>query len=214
MTTQLSLYNDALLICGERFLASLSEQREPRRLLDQVWASNGVKRCLEEAQWYFAMRTIQIDYDPTIQPSFGYNRAFQKPSDWVRTSGVCADEFFRTPLTRYVDEALYWYSDLDTIYVRYVSSDAGYGLNINMWPQSFADFVAAHFASKIILKLSNSEEEEARLNDYRKNQLAVAKNIAAMAEPTQFAAQGYWSRSRNRFPNRRDGGNSNGPLIG
>lgn len=81
MTTQLDIYNGALLHCGERFLASLTEQREPRRLLDRVWSSNGVKTCLEQGQWNFAMRTIQIDYDPSIAPSFGYARAFQKPND-------------------------------------------------------------------------------------------------------------------------------------
>ena len=80
MTTQLDLYNGALLQVGERFLASLTEQREPRRLLDQVWAANGVKTCLEEGQWPFAMRTVQVDYDPSITPTFGYARVFQKPT--------------------------------------------------------------------------------------------------------------------------------------
>jgi hypothetical protein len=42
----------------------------------------------------------------------------------VLTSGVFQDEFMRTPLTDYADEAGYWFSDYDTIYVRYVSDDA------------------------------------------------------------------------------------------
>lgn len=213
MTTQLDLYNGALLHCGERFLATLTEQREPRRLLDRVWSSNGVITCLEMGQWNFAMRTVQIDYDPSVQPSFGYNRAFQKPSDWVLTSGLCEDEFFRAPLTRYWDEAGFWYSDLDTMYVRYVSSDVNYGLNINKWPESFREFVEAHFASKIVLKLSNSEEELKRVEVLREKLLTTAKSRAAMAEPTSFPAQGSWSRSRNRFPNRRDGGTNSGNLY-
>jgi hypothetical protein len=214
MTTQLDIYNGALLHCGERFLASLTEQREPRRLLDRVWASNGVKTCLEQGQWNFAMRTVQIDYDPSIEPSFGYNRAFSKPSDWVVTSSLCSDEFFRDPLLRYTDEAGYWYSDLDTLYVRFVSSDVNYGLNINQWPDSFREFVEAHFASKIILKLSNSEDELKRVEGLRAKFLKTAKSKAAMAEPTSFPARGNWSRSRNRFPNRRDGGGTSGNLIG
>jgi hypothetical protein len=121
--TKLTLYNDALLLCGERFLASLTEEREPRRLLDRAWDGGAVRACLEMGQWGFAMRTIQLDYDSGIQPDFGYARAFVKPTDWVLTSGLCSDEFFRSPLTRYTDEAGYWYSDLDTIYVRYVSDD-------------------------------------------------------------------------------------------
>lgn len=214
MTDRLSLYNGALLLVGERFLSSLTEQREPRRLLDRVWNSNGVRTCLEYGQWNFAMRTVQIDYDPSVEPSFGYNRAFQKPSDWVLTSGLCSDEYFRAPLTRYWDEGGYWYSDLDTLYVRFVSDDTAYGGDLNAWPESFREFVEAHFASKIILRLTNSESETAKVEALRKKLLLKAKSMAAMAEPTSFPARGQWSLSRNRFPNRRDGGGQTGNLIG
>jgi hypothetical protein len=211
---QLSIYNGALLYCGERFLASLTEEREPRRLLDFVWSDSGVRECLECAQWNFAMRSSQIDYDPSVDPPFGYNRAFTHPDDWVLTSAVCADEFFRSPLTRYVDEAGFWYSDLDTIFVRYVSSDVSYGMNLGAWPESFTRFVQAHFASRIILKLSNSETEHNRLIALRQRQLDEAKSRSVMAGPTTFPARGNWTLSRNRFPNRRDGGGTQGNLIG
>ena len=214
--TQLTLYNDALLECGERFLSSLTENREPRRLLDQVWSSNGVKYILERGQWNFATRSQQLDYDSGINPGFGYARAFDKPTDYCCTRAVCSDEFFREPIIRMVDEGGYWYSDLDTIYVRYVSDDPAYGMNMNKWPETFREVVAVHFASKIILKLSNSEAELMRLEKKRDHMLKVAKNSSAQQEPAQFPPMGSWSRARNRFPNRRDGGNtgSNGPLIG
>ena len=61
MASKLILYNDALLLAGERSLANLSEDTEPRRLLDQVWNNGGVNLCLEEAQWEFAMRTVRVD---------------------------------------------------------------------------------------------------------------------------------------------------------
>lgn len=214
MTNQLSIYNGSLLLCGERFLSTLTEQREPRRLLDRVWASNGVVTCLEQGQWGFAMNTIQIDYDPSVTPSFGYNRAFQKPTDWVLTSGLCSDEFFRSPLTRYVDEAGYWYSDLDTIYVRYVSKDVNFGLDYNKWPESFREYVEEFFASKIILRLTNSDGELSASEKRLKEKLKHAKSRAAMADATAFPARGNWSNSRNRYPSRRDGGNITGNLIG
>lgn len=214
MATKLGVFNSALLLVGERFLASLSEEREPRRLLDHVWdTENGVRTCLEEGQWHFAMRTVQLDYDPDTQPDFGYNRAFVKPSDWVLTSAVCSDEFFRTPLTRYTDETGFWYSDIDTIYVRYVSDSADYGKDLGKWPESFREFVSAHFANRIALKLSN-DEVQSKMMKTRELLKRQAKGRAAMAEPTAFPAQGNWSRSRNRFPNRRDGGNTSGGLIG
>lgn len=211
---QLELYNGALLLCGERFLSSLTENREPRRLLDHVWSSNGVKKCLEQGQWNFAMRSAQIDYDSSVEPSFGFNRAFEKPDDWVLTCGVCEDEFFRSPLTRYWDESGYWYSDIDTIYVRFVSSLPTYGLDLGKWPDSFTEFVEEYFASKIILKLTNSQKNlDDSIARLKKKKLA-AKSAAAMAEPTSFPARGSWSLSRNRFPSRRDGGSNTGPLTG
>lgn len=214
MADQLSLYNGSLLLCGERFLDSLTEEREPRRLLDRVWSANGVKTCLEMGQWNFAMRTVQIDYDPSIEPSFGYRRAFQKPDDWVLTAGLCSDEFFRSPLTGYWDEAGYWYADLDTLYVRFVSDDVLYGLDMNKWPESFREYVEEYFASKIIQKLTNSEEEESESMQRLKKKLLTAKSRAAMAEPTSFPARGAWSSARVRFGNRRDGGGTGGNLIG
>lgn len=213
MADQLSVYNGALLHCAERFLSSLTEQREPRRLLDRVWASNGVKTCLEAGQWNFAMRTVQIDYDPSIEPDFGYGRAFQKPDDWVLTSALCSDEFFREPLLRYVDESGYWYSDLDTLYVRFVSDDTNYGMDMNKWPDSFREFVEAHFASKIVLKLTTSEAQTATVMEARKNLLKTAKSRAAMADPTSFPARGNWVNSRNRSSPHRDGGNTSGSLY-
>lgn len=214
MTDKLSLYNDALLACGERFISSLTENREPRRLLDQVYASGGVEYCLERGQWNFATRTVQIDYDSGIEPPFGYRRAFEQPTDWVATRAVCADEYFREPLIRYNHEAGYFYADLDTIYLRYVSKDPLYGFNLGQWPQTFRETVAAHLASKIVLKIGGSNEEKKRLEDFRDERLKEAKNSDAQRDPTQFPAPGFWSRARNRYNNRRDGGGTNGNLIG
>ena len=213
MSDRLSLYNDALLIAGERALSSLTENVPPRYLLDQVWQSGGVKTCLEEGQWFFAMRTERIDYEPSITPTFGYAYAFTKPDDWVLTSSLAADEFFRSPLTQYVDEAGYWYSSLQTIYVRFVSNHVNYGMNLALWPQSFSEFVASHLAYKVILKLSSDDKRLEDVIKLRKHLLLMAKSRSAMAEPTKFKPPGMWVLSRTRGVNRRDGGGT-GNLIG
>jgi hypothetical protein len=219
--TRLSLYNDALLLAGERAITGLTVVEETRRLLDQVWNNQGVDACLEEGQWMFAMRTVRIDYDPGIEPDYGYSRAFDKPTDWILTSAFCSDEYFRVPILRYVDEAGYWYSDLDNVYVRYVSNDASYGADMSKWPPSFKDFVAAHFATQLVLKITNDERRLAMfvnpanpLHSIRGRALLRAKSRCAMAGPTQILAQGNWSLARTRGVNRRDGGGTSGNLIG
>lgn len=212
-TSRIDIYNDALLIIGERFLSSLTEDREPRRLLDHVWNNDGVRDCLESGQWYFATRTIRIDFDPGVDPEFGYRYAFEKPSDWVLTSALSADEFFEVPLNSYFDEADYWYADLTVLFVRYISIDGGYGFDFSRWPKKFTKFVSAHFASEIIQKI-DPERYDAVMK-IRDKRLTDAKNNDAMADPPQFPAQGSWSISRSRgySTSRRDRGNR-GSLIG
>ena len=210
---QLSLYNRALLHTGSRFLSDLSEEVETRRLLDQVWSDGAVDACLEMGQWYFAMRGIRLDYEPSIEPDFGYRRAFTKPDDWILTSSLAEDEFFRSPLLRYTDEAGYWYADQDTIYIRYVSNDPTFGGTVATWPKSFYNYVSWYLAKAIIDKLTDDAEKIKLCIESEKHALMEAKNRAAMALPTQFPAQGTWTRARQRFLNRRDGGNT-GRLIG
>ena len=212
-TSRLELYNKALTYCGERVLASLTEVREPRYLLDLVWDMDGAEACLEMAQWKFAMRSVKFDYDTAVTPAFGYNRAFSKPTDWVLTSAFCSDEYFTTPVTRYTDENDYWYSDLDEIYIKYVSNDTSYGLDLSLWPATFANFAAAYFASEIILKLTADEKKQERIFRIMEDKKTLAKNKDAMAGPQQFPAPGNWVQSRGGRNGRRDRGNR-GQLIG
>lgn len=213
MTTRLYLYNEALRLCGERS-TTLTEAREPRYLLDEVWNNGGVKHCLENGFWRFATRLLRIDYDTDVTPAFGYTYAFTKPTDWCRTSGICSDEYFRTPLLQYVEEAGYWYSDLQQIYVMYVSNGDSYGNDLTVWTQQFADYVATHFARKICFKLTKDKELLDMLTKEEDKAWKSAKSHDASGSPTQFPAPGSWVTSRSsRYGRSRDRGN-NGSLIG
>ena len=219
-TTRLGLYNDALLQCKERFLASLTENVKARRLLDSVWNGNGVNYCLEQGQWQFAMRSIRIEYDPDITPEFGYTYAFNKPDDWILTSAVCSDDRFVSPVRRYADEVDYWLSDDSPLYIKYVSNDEAFGGDLSRWPSTFCDYVGAYFASKIVLELTGSKELYAAIMQPKSGQLErsllIAKNRAMMTQPATRPVAGSWVRSRasgGRLGPMGDGGNS-GSLIG
>lgn len=211
---RLALYNNALRILGERSVASLTEAREPRYLLDAVWNEGGVDLCLEEGQWNFAMRAVRIDYDPTISPDFGYARGFSKPSDWIRTSAFCSDEFFKATITAYSDEPDYWYCDLDLVYVKYVSNDAAFGGDMNRWPRTFCRYVASHFALEVASKVTTDKEKLAQAEGIWKRRKADALNKDAMNQPPAQPASTSWVRNRaGSGSTRRDGG-SRGSLIG
>ena len=214
MTTKLQIYNGALSLIGERLLASLTEERESRRQLDLVYDDDGVRSCLEAGQWYFAMRSQKITYDPSISPTWGFRRVFDVPSDHVRTCALCSDEHFQNPLLQYREEANFWYADIDTIYVRFVSKDTSYGFDLSLWPPSFVDFVKAHFAAKISPTITASDGTKKDAFKYRAMVLKQAKSLAAMADGTTFPARGTWASARaGNVRGWRDGGNQ-GSLIG
>ena len=105
--------------------------------------------------------------------------------------------------------------------MRFVSNDASYGADMSKWPPAFKDFVAAHFASQLILKTTNDESRlrlfinpEKPLHSIRGRALLKAKSRCAMSGATSFVAQGQWSMSRIRGGSRRDGGGTTGNLIG
>jgi hypothetical protein len=199
-TSRLSLYNGALRLLGERALASLSEAREPRRFLDSSWDDNVVLRALEAGQWRFATRSQQFDFDPDVEAGFegGYQYAFTKPDDFVRTMGVCQDAYFNVPLTQYSDEASHWWADLQTIYVQYVSSHEAFGLDMSKWPQSFVKYLEALLASEIVMPLKQNRQAWLDAVEMANEMLKQAMSQNAMAQPAKFLPTSSWAAARGR----------------
>lgn len=212
--TKLSIYNGALRECGERSLASLSENREPRRLLDGVWDQNFVRYVLGQGQWKFARRTKEIFAEPSITPDFGYRKAFAKPTDFVRTVSMSTDEYGNTPLTQYTEEKGYWFSDWEPLYVTYVSDDAGYGGDFSQWSEDFVLYVETYLASRIVKRISQNKSDEEDLRKMARKRLLDARSQDAMEGPTTFPPTGRWVQARlGRGSSHRDRGNRGG-LIG
>lgn len=201
MTDRLSLYNGALRILGCRSIASLTENREPRRVLDGAWDNGFLRSVLEQGEWAFAMRSLRIDYDPDYTPAFGYTHVFEKPNDWVRTAAICSDESYTAPVTRYADEAGFLFSDLDTLYVRYVSDDASFGGDFSRWPESFSSFAELSLADMVSSRLLQNQQREDRIKRDLKKALNEARSRDAMGRPAKFPPRGAWVRARqgNRF---------------
>lgn len=196
MPSKLSIYNGALREVGERKLASLSENREPRRVLDSIWDDDALKTCLAAGQWNFATNTIELTYSPSVDPAFGYTYAFDKPDDWVRTTGVFSDENISSPLLHYKDEGDYWYADLDTIYVSYVDAGTSYGGDYGKWPANFTRFVETWLAARICMSLTQNQSKRDNLERDAEVWLVKAKSTDAMDEPTKPLPEGSWSRAR------------------
>lgn len=209
MTDQLSLYNGALRELGERKLQTLADSIASRRFLDQAWGEGFTAGILSDAQWKFAIRTVKMSYDSNLTPNFGYAYGFAMPIDFVRTVMAASDEFFRVPLTQYVEEAGNFFTSVQIWYLAYVSNNINYGGNLGKWPQSVHDYACIKLADKILPQItgnkSDAEGLTKRLNKFKN----IAQSQDAMENPTKFPPIGSWIRSRLRGRLGGDRGNRN-----
>jgi hypothetical protein len=217
LTDKLTLYNRALGHLQERRLASLSEAREPRRVLDDIYADE-VAWCLERHMWKdFSSRVVSMDASTTVVPTFGFNKAFVVPPDWIRTRAISSVQTFEPPLLQVSQEAGFWYTNITPIFVDYISSDPLYGGNIGAWPPSFANFVVFRLARVAAGRLTNKAElleGKYGLIEQEDKARKIALGICAMNEPVAFPPQSSWVRSRRGFTSQMPSPGGDNPTGG
>lgn len=198
MASKLSIYNGALSDLGSRKIASLSEARESRRVLDAYWDQSFVRQVLSEALWKFSIRTVQLEASASIEPSFGYRCAFEKPSDWVRTAALSLDEYLRIPLLEYRDEAGFWFCDSDLIYVSFVSDDVAYGGDLSLWPANVERYASLRLGYQACKRITDSTTDKQALERDVVHALRKARSTDAMDQAERPLPPGSWSRARHR----------------
>lgn len=202
MATKLSVYNNALVKhLGERKLNLLTDVRKSRRVLDTIWDSDFVKGCLEDGQWNFATKSVVIDFDPDIITDSGLKYAFTKPSDWVRTVKLSTDQYFNNNLLDYEDEDQNIYSDEQSIYMKYVSDDNAYGMDLTNWPQSFTNYAETKLAREGSMAITQDRELQILLIQKEDKALSKARSKDALNEPMKTKQFSSWVGSR--FSGRR-----------
>lgn len=157
MTTQLIVYNLALLNLGERRLASLTEPREPRRVLDDLWPIvSGY--CLAQGMWAFALR--DSDALAQVAGAAGYEHGYTKPADMIHLQ-VMADVIQLYPqIDRdFLDLGATIYTHTATLFCRYSSNDVtSGGMNLAVWTDNFTYYVAAALARFACVRVTGSSE--------------------------------------------------------
>lgn len=199
-THKLGVYNGALRRLGSRPLASLTESRKPRRVMDGIWDNEAfVTSALEKGEWNFAIRSVEGVYSTSVEPPFGFRRAYNKPDDLCRLAALSPDEYFRRPLVHdeYVDEAGYFFTDLDVIYMRYVSNGESYGFNSAEWTQAFRDYLESAMAWEACETITNSTSKRDRAQRDMEIALTQAKSLDAMQEGVKFLPAGSWVTAKS-----------------
>lgn len=156
MTTQLAVYNRALLALGERRLASTAEQREPRRVLDDLYP-DCVQYCLEQGMWNFAL--ISATIFSTTGPALNFQYGFAKPADLIHLFAASTSATFDPPLmgTDFIDQGALWYAAGTPLQVRYTSNSASFGANLALWTQSFTTYFVHVLAAWAAVRVTGAE---------------------------------------------------------
>ena len=195
MAERLAIYQGALRLLGPSELASLTEDRPEKHKLDAAW-EDAVAFLLEQGMWNFAIRAVELHADTDAEPLFGYEYAFSKPDDWLRTVGISGNANFSEGVRYYEDETGFWYAGFDRLYVRYVSNDPAYGWNIGAWRQNFAKALEAYLAFECGLPVSSDRGTRSDVFSLYEKRLARAKNLDAVDERVQEKPTGRLVRSR------------------
>lgn len=196
MATKLSIYNGAAALLGETPLASLSEDRSVRYWLDRAWDDGVIDYCLEQGQWFWATRTLQMTYSTSIVPAFGFRYAFEIPDDFKMLNSLWVDAFCQNPLDSYFIEAGVIYCESDTIYLKYISNDTNYGGNLARYPKAYEEFVQAKLADLAQANITNSESVQNKIDRALAKSLTTAKNIDKRAKPKDVLPLSNWTKAR------------------
>lgn len=198
MATKLALYCQALGHLKEAKIASLAEATERRYVLDDYY-DDAQLWCLRAGYWNFAIRTVSIDASDTLEVSFGFQNAFEKPEDWVKTYRLSASETFAVPMfgDELAEEAGVWYANIDPLYVQYVSSSTSYGLDLSLWTPDFQLFFTLHLAWLANNRITKSDALWETLRKERDKQKRRAQATEAMDQTIGVKPSGSWVRSRN-----------------
>lgn len=196
-TTKLKLYQEALRLLKERPLATISDNVASRRALDAAY-DDAVQFCLEQGQWNFAARTVALEDTVAIDPQFGYNHVFEKPDDFVRLMMISASgDLIGNPLQNYMDEGLYFHASVDPLYIQYVSNGASYGLDLTLWPQTFAKAVAAYLALDIGPTITSASDRD--IERWQKDflmKIRDARSKDAMGQASRMLPPGRLTQDR------------------
>ena len=176
---QLQLYNEALIILGQRALSSLSEDREARHVLDDIYAAEPSEFCLELVRPAFARDTAALtSATPPAVPTYAFKHSV--PADYVAFVEIYSDAGLNQPVSRYVREGDEIHTDHANIWLRYITS----GYAITVWDISFAKVVAAYLAVEGAPRIAKKQLDHAR--DVFTTRVETAAAIAKETEIEQL----------------------------
>lgn len=175
---QLSLYNNALQLIGQRRLNTLTDDQESRYELDAIWDLEPASYCLELVKPRFASKTVKLN-SSSVSVEHDLDNVFDLPGDFVVIVELYSDSKLDQPITRYIDEDRTIACEYDTVYLRYISN--ANATIYTKWSPTFTRVVASYLAHELAERI-NSDEKENALAQFDKR-VGIAREVDSANEP-------------------------------
>lgn len=163
--TQLSLYNDAAILLGERRLSAVTEDIELRHNLDALYDNGAVDYCLEMVKPRYSTLVATIaGITPTATTAYTYQVPLPAAgfltlaTDAQGRPAVYGEGRLEQPVERFIYEDDYLLTDFATVFVRYVQDHSTLGFGA--MPHSFGRVVSAYMARELAWKFDPDSEEQ------------------------------------------------------
>lgn len=172
--TKLGIYNDALLILGERKLNTITDNVPTRYDLDSAWdmsgeSFGGIDYCLELVQPYFSS-TVEKLTGGVTSTEHGYTKTYtlngsgeMTNDDYMSLRAVFIDDQLDQPLTRFFMDGEKLSCNFDPIYIQYNADNTfaiPSGTDYSKLTHTFIRVVSTYLARELCLRYAPDRFEK------------------------------------------------------
>jgi len=172
MQSAVEAVNNALIFLGQPPIQSLTQSTPPAAVFAASLYNSTLDEVLRAHPWNFAIDRVELPPLATA-PAYGYQFAFQRPGDWLRTLETSATDF------RHEGKRIL--ANVSSLQLRYVRRET----DLTVWDSLACAALARSLASKLAYPLTKSTSlQEAQWNMFVAV-LKQARGVDAQEEPAE-----------------------------
>lgn len=191
MTSKVAICNAALAKVSNNRIASLTEGSTAGDLCNEMY-ERVRDRLLRRHIWNFNKKRVKLAQLSTA-PVFGWTRAYQLPSDWVRNIAIYADAAGVNPTHGYQVEGRTILSDHESIYLVYGARVT----DPNDFDDMFREALAYALAVELAVPLAKSATLRDRMAAAFEAYVMEAQTIDGQDDPPEYPSDPGWATVRN-----------------
>ena len=183
-TTELSICNDALIEVGADTIASLSDNNDKARTLNEQYNKHR-RHLLYSHPWNFSIKRVEVSADVT-NPEFKWAKRFALPADCLRVLETSED-----PNEWHV-EGRFIVANCESLKIAYISDIT----NAAHFSEGFAKALALKLAASVAYKFTQSTTLKDELEKKYLRELSFARSFDAQESVGDRVYADNWLNSR------------------